>query len=366
MRALSIALLPVLIFAAFAPNRSLAVEQYPVRVVVMTAFEIGKDIGDKPGEFQNWVERLPLDEVIPFPQGYRALRYNREKQVLGIVMGEGPTRAAASIMALGMDPRFDLSRAYWLMAGIAGVNPNQSSVGSAAWAEWVVDFDLRYEMDRRDIPADWDVNMVPLTTSKPFSQPRPKSDGVAGTSAFHMNPDLVNWAYKLTADTPLDDTPTLVAVRAGYPDFPNAQKPPHVMKGDEISGATWWLGYHLNSFNEKWMQYWTDGHGVMVTTAMEDSGLLQSLTFLDGAKRADFSRVLILRTASNFTAPAKGRTAAQFLAEENAGDSASNLSGYRPSLEAAYRVGSRVVLELADHWDRYGQAAPGSIESGKR
>src|SRR6202140_1729715 len=39
-------------------------------------------------------------------------------------------RAAASIMALGMDPRFDLSKAYWLVAGIAGVNPNEASIGS--------------------------------------------------------------------------------------------------------------------------------------------------------------------------------------------------------------------------------------------
>ena len=58
--------------------------------------------------------------VLPFPQGYRDLRYNPAKGVLGIVTGVGTARAAASIMALGMDPRFDFSRAYWLVAGIAG------------------------------------------------------------------------------------------------------------------------------------------------------------------------------------------------------------------------------------------------------
>ena len=348
-----LAILALLIYAALLTQPSLALEQYPVRVVVMTAFEIGKDSGDKPGEFQTWVERLPLDEVIPFAQGYHALRYNREKQVLGIVTGEGPVRAAASIMALGMDPRFDLTKAYWLMAGIAGVNPNQSSIGSAAWAEWIVDYDLKYEIDRREIPADWEANVTPLTTSRPFPTPRPKASSVAGTSAYHLNPALVDWAYRLTADTLLDDTQRLADKRAGYPDYPNALKPPHVMKGDEISGATWWLGYRLNSFNEKWMRYWTDGQGVFVTSAMEDSGLLQALTFLDGAGRAEFNRVMILRTASNFTAPAKGQSPAELLAEENSGDSASNLSGFRPSLEAAYRVGSRVVIEITDHWDRY-------------
>jgi purine nucleoside permease len=58
--------------------------------------------------------------------------------VLGIVTGEGAERGAASIVALGSDPRFDLRRAYWVVAGIAGVDPNAASVGSAAWANWVV------------------------------------------------------------------------------------------------------------------------------------------------------------------------------------------------------------------------------------
>jgi purine nucleoside permease len=92
-------------------------------------------------------------EKLPFPQGYRDLRYNPDKSVLGIVTGIGTARATASIKALGMDPRFDLSKAYWLVAGIAGVNPNEASIGSATWAEWVIDSDLGFEVDAREIPA---------------------------------------------------------------------------------------------------------------------------------------------------------------------------------------------------------------------
>ena len=36
----------------------------PVRVVVVTTFELGNDTGDKPGEFQAWAERLPLPQTI--------------------------------------------------------------------------------------------------------------------------------------------------------------------------------------------------------------------------------------------------------------------------------------------------------------
>ncbi len=95
-----------------------------IRVVVVTTFEVGNDTGDEPGEFQNWVEHYPLPNVLPFLQGYRSLRYNPKDHVLGIVTGAGKASAAASIMALGLDPRFDLTKAYWILAGIAGVDPN--------------------------------------------------------------------------------------------------------------------------------------------------------------------------------------------------------------------------------------------------
>ena len=70
-----------------------------IRVVVVTTFEVGNDTGDEPGEFQNWVEHYPLSDILPFPQGYRSLRYNAKDHVLGIVTGAGKASAAASIMA---------------------------------------------------------------------------------------------------------------------------------------------------------------------------------------------------------------------------------------------------------------------------
>lgn len=94
-----------------------------IRVVVVTTFEVGNDSGDEAGEFQNWVEHYPLSELLPFPQGYHSLRYNANDHVLGIVTGVGKSRAAASIMALGLDPRFDLSKAYWILAGIGASIP---------------------------------------------------------------------------------------------------------------------------------------------------------------------------------------------------------------------------------------------------
>jgi len=342
----------------FAAHARAASAPIPVRVVVVTTFELGADSGDTPGEFQYWVERLPLNESLPFGAGERALRYNPQKQVLGIVVGSGSINSSASIMALGLDSRFDLSHAYWIIAGIAGINPNAGSVGSAAWAEWVVDRDLSHEIDAREIPADWSTGVVPLTRSRPYQDP-PPAPGIFSPNVYHLNTGLVNWAYAFTAATPLADSSDLRGIRAPYTAQAAALQPPRVMKGDEVSANNWWLGAIMNKVAEDWMVYWSGGKGVAVTSAMEDCGVIHSLQRLAQIQRVDAQRVLVLRTAANYTAPPTGTTAAELLASESSTDSATHLSAFLPSLEAAYRVGSPVVNELSSHWPRYATQLPG-------
>src|SRR5215467_3834835 len=142
----------------------------PVKVVVVTMFERGEDTGDAPGEFQLWVEREHLDQVYEMPAGYRHVRMNKDG-VLGIVTGVATAKAAASVMALGLDPRFDLKKAYWIVAGIGGGDPADVSLGSAVWAEHVIDGDLAFEVDARDIPKDWPTGLVPLRKGAPYELP---------------------------------------------------------------------------------------------------------------------------------------------------------------------------------------------------
>ncbi len=345
--ALAAALVATLAAARAAP--------LPIRVVVVTTFELGADAGDAPGEFQAWVERLPLAETVPFPQGYRDLRLNRALGVLGIVTGEGPTRAAASIEALGDDPRFDLGHAYILLAGIAGIDPAVASPGSAIWAPHVVDGDLAHEIDAREIPPDWPTGYVPLQRSAPYQLPVPPPQSISGGNVFTLNGSLARWAYGLTRSVALPDTPVLRAIRARYVGYPAGQAPPAVGIGDTLAAGTFWIGARMNRWAEDWVRYWTHGDGHFATTAEEDAGMMQALTFLAQVRKVDLDRVLVLRTASNFDMPPPGQTPAALLAAEAAPNS---LSGYGPSLDAAYRVGSVVVRELATHWDRYADRVP--------
>ena len=329
-----------------------------VKVVVVAMFEVGKDRGDTPGEFQFWVEREHLDKTYPLPAAYHDVLAN-DAGVIGLVTGEGTAHAASSIMALGCDPRFDLREAYWLVAGIAGVDPADASLGSAAWAEWVVAGDLAHEIDAREIPAGWTTGFIPLEESEPFPKHRKPDNGDA-QMVYHLNRTLTDWAYQLTRDVPLLDNERMQTSRARYTGQANAQKPPFVLKGDELSSSTFWHGKLLDAWANDWVKYWTEGRGNFVMTAMEDSGTLQSLTNLSRAGKVDLNRVMVLRTASNFDSPPPGRTAAENLAEENSG----LYSAYLPSVEAAYRVGSRVVHEITAHWDKYETAVP-STAAGK-
>jgi purine nucleoside permease len=323
----------------------------PVKVVVVSLFEPGADTGDTPGEYQYWVERDHLDRIFPFPQGYHNLRMN-DQGVLGVLTGVGTARAAATIMALGLDPRFDLSHAYWLVAGIAGGDPADISLGSAAWAEWVVDGDLAYEIDGREIPPAWTTGYVPLGKSVPYEQPRQEEN----SAVFHLNPALREWAYQQTSSVKLDDSSEMATARARF-DGAAAHRPPFVRKGDTLSASTFWHGKLLDEWANHWVKYQTGGQGDFVTSAMEDSGTMQSLAFLAHAGRVDLKRVMVLRTISNFDQPPHGLSAAQSLA---ANASAHHYSAYLPALEAAYRVGNTVVSEIVTHWDRYQTMIPGS------
>jgi purine nucleoside permease len=321
---------------AQAPSQSTPI---PIKVVVVTMFERGEDLGDMPGEFQLWVEREHLDQVIPLPAGYHHLRMNKDG-VLGLLTGVGTAKAAASVMALGTDRRFDLSKAYWLVAGIGGGDPADVSLGSAVWADHVIDGDLSYEIDARDIPRDWTTGYVPLRKSRPYEQPvRAELEG----ELYTLNPALVGWAFGLTKDVPLADTPAIRAARSRFAGFPNALKAPFVARGD-ISSSTFWHGARMDDWANAWAHYFTGGNYMIA--AMEDTGTMQALTFLSNAGRVDLRRVLVLRTVSNYDREAPGSSAAESLKGLVAG----NYSAYLPALDAAQLVGGKVVRYLVEHW----------------
>src|ERR1700754_2868712 len=212
-----------------------SVKPIEIKVVVVSMFEVGNDTADVPGEYQYWVEREHLDTLLPFPEGYHDLRMNKDG-VLGVLTGVGTARAAATMMALGSDPRFDLTHAYFVVAGIGGIDPRMGSLGSAVWSDYVVDCDLAHEIDAREMPKEWKTGYVPLGKSLPYEQPRAARFGDDG-NVYHLNPALVDWAFALTKDMKLEDTPAMAERRQQYaPDA--AKRPPFILRGGNLSAST--------------------------------------------------------------------------------------------------------------------------------
>ncbi|MGF6543779.1 purine nucleoside permease [Paraburkholderia youngii] len=117
----------------------------PVKVMIISMFG---------PEGQVWLDHLGPWQDIPvagLSPDYPAVHCNRQ-EVCVMTTGMGHANAAASIMALTFSPRFDLRHTYFMVAGIAGIDPLQGTVGSAAWANWLVDFGIQWEIDGREIP----------------------------------------------------------------------------------------------------------------------------------------------------------------------------------------------------------------------
>jgi purine nucleoside permease len=316
-----------------------------VKVVVLTTFESGSsaETGSRAGEFGLWAERLPLRHRLNVP-GIEGRVLLSDDGVLGVVTGMR-ARPRESVTALILDPELDVSHAYWLVAGIAGVDPRVGSIGSAAWARYVVDADPVFEMDDREIPKDWPEGLWSLGTNRP---------GVKGSApgssdmVWKLNPGLVNWAYALTNNTSLADTEDLKTARAGYSSEPAALKPPTVFLGDEVSTTRFWHGERRTQWARDWMKLWTDGAGTFAMTACEDQGILDVLDLFTREGRVDSNRVLVLRTASNYSREADGADPTIRFTHGGAG----------AAFEAAYRVGSPVVRALVAGWDKYAATPP--------
>ena len=322
--------------------------RFPIKVLTIVVFEDGDVRGDFPGEAQLWVENEGMTRELQIPGAYSKLYCNDAGHCLTIT-GMGTANATASLMAVGLNPDLDLRNAYCMVAGLAGTVPRAGTLGAAAWAEWIVDSDLCHEIDVREMPLEWTYPRFRLGCTEPWC------DGMfIGTEVFHLNPVLVEWAYRLSKDTPLLDSQQAQDYRNNYPaDFP-ARQPPFVTKGDCIAGSTFKVGAIMSEWSEWWMTQWTGGAGSYAMTSMEDSGISTALMRLAQAGLVDPNRVMILRCAADFDQQYPGQSAIQSLGAALSSDN----PGYPLAIENAYRVGSEVTRYIISHWGTWKGGVP--------
>ena len=354
LAALGLALLPA----------TRAADKIAIKVIELSGFEVGDDTGDAPGEFQFWVEREHLTGRLEVPGAPHALLYNAAG-LYGDVAGNtrdhdmSPVPTSELVVALCLDPRLDLTHTYWIVNGIAGIDPAVGSIGSAVWAENVVDGDAMREIDESEMPAGWPYGLFAIGTDAPGQAPTAggPAKGWGGAQlqysmVYPLNKKLVHWAYEVSKDVDLPDSPALNAWRDQYTGYPKAMEPPHVMIGDALGAVRYWHGPKRTQWARDWVKAWTQGTGTFATTSMEAQDYAGTLRRMAAKGYLDMNRVLFMRSASNYCMPPPGLTVAATMGDESLGTHA--------SLEAAYRTGAAVAHELLRNWPNYRDTIPGN------
>lgn len=329
----------VLIFFTLFSAPGLGSEQsQAVRVMTVAMAEWEADPQKWTVEGSLWVKNEKLNRQINVPGIELPVVCNDSGHCL-VVTGIGSDTAAASIMALGLNPHFDLTKTYFLIAGIAGTPPRVGTLGTVAWAEWVVNADATAEIDMRELPEGWPYSHFRHGCEEPWCDRFGAESGV-----YHLNPQLTDWAFRMSKDVELLDNEEAQEYRKRYPSDIAVRRPPSVMRCDSLAGDSYWHGKWLSEWAEWWVKKWTNGGGTYCMTNMEDFGTLTALRRLSGEGRVDWNRIMLLRAASNLDQQHPGQKALESLNTLQTG-------GLPLALENAYRVGSVVTKHILKNWE---------------
>jgi purine nucleoside permease len=329
-----------LLIAAMTPAAAVPRTPPPVPVKVMLVTLFGPEAAP-------WLAHLRLTRsvrVAGLSADYPEVKCTADGICL-MTTGMGHANAAASTMALVLSPELDLSHAYVVVTGIAGIDPDVGTLGSAAWARYLVDFGLQQEFDARDAPAGWDGGYVGVGAADPAT--RPKLD--YGTEVFQLDEALLQRALALSRGARLEDNETAAAYRRQYAQAA-AQAAPSVLQCDTVAGDTWWHGPHLGERATRWTRLLTDGKGTYCTTQQEDNATYEALRRGAAAKRLDLRRVAVLRTGANFDRPHAGQTAQESLNAQS--------GGFPIATANLYHAAWPLVSDIVARWPQWRQGVP--------
>lgn len=310
-----------------------AEEKIPVKVLVLTMFEVGENKGDFAGEFQHWFVEY-LDNAPSFSvNGADSPVFVNADGVAGTVVGMGKARSGASLMAILSDPRFDFSKTYFVVSGCSGTAPSRGTLGSVFICDWLVDYELGHSW--RDADA---VPGVPAYMS---------SNSYKDSALIELNRELVEWAVHLTKGLELRDDPGAEAYRQKYIEEP-ARGKPLIMVGASVTADSYWHGRGASAMAEYiCYQYGASKYGV---TQMEDNAFGVVLKAMGG-----LDRLLVVRDAVNFDQPYPGQSVKQSLESSSGSFSIGMFNGFS--------VGSTVVNHIINEWDTWKEGVPAAPKS---
>jgi purine nucleoside permease len=252
--------------------------------------------------------------------------------VCGAVLGMGKVNSSASMQAILTSPTFDFSKAYYVISGVAGTPPSRGTIGEVSWATWLVDYDLGHRWAPEENKA-----------GEPTFMPR---KGYEEYRRFQLDPALVGWAMKLSADTPLKDSDAARLYRQRYPQAA-ARRAPFVGTGTHMTGDTFFHGPGMSDQ----AQYIAKLYGAddYVITEMEAAAIALVIKRQHGT-----GRVMSLRGAVNFDQGNPRETTLQHL-DPAPGETA---GGFAETVQNVELVGSRLVDHIVAGWPQWRNGVP--------
>lgn len=321
------------------------------KILTVTAFQTGDPLKNDFGEANAWVRNDQLTRTLEVPGLEYPLYCNAPGSHCLAILGVGSPNAAVSMTALALSDKIDLSKTYIMFSGIAGIPPSQGTIGAVAWATHLVSANTVGEIDAREMPTDWQYPKVQLDCAAPTCSTSFRT----GVELYALNPNLTEWAYRLSKDVVLHDSAKAQAFRALYPENLPAQRAPFVMTPCAfLSDSTYWHGKLYSEWAAWWVNYWTQGRAPYCMVAFEETPMLTALSRLAKTGRVDLNRVMVQRGASNFDQQHAGQSAQQSF--QLALDSASG--GGPIALENLYRTGSVVNQYILEHWSEWENGVP--------
>lgn len=293
-------------------------------------------------EFNIIARNISLPGLSPL---YPDVHCTEDFEICQVTTGESEINAATTITSLALSSFFDLTKTYFMIAGIAGINPEHGTTGSVALARFAVQVALQYEIDMRELPDNYTTGYIPLGATAPDQYPL----NIYGTEVFELNQDLRSLAVSFAKTATLNDSTIAAAYRANYAAAANgmykaATEPPSVIECDVATSDVYYSGVLLGDAFGNFTTLLTNGSGVYCTTAQEDNATLEALLRAAYHKLVDFSRIIAMRTASDFDREFPGESAEFNLFY-------SNQDGFPLAIANIYNAGIKIVEGILKEWD---------------
>jgi purine nucleoside permease len=310
------------------------------KVFIISMFEPEAEIWWDIPEFDLLARNITVPGFSPlFPDAH----CTADENICQLVTGESEINAAVTVASLVASTQFDLTSTYFLLAGIAGVNPEVATVSSVIFARYAIQIALQYEFDIREIPANYSTGYIPQGSTRPDEYPQ----SIYGTEVFEVNDALRKLAVRFAQTATLNDSNSAVEYRALYNTTGGAYaagvQPPSVVECDVATSDVYYSGKLLGDAFGNYTRLVTNGTGNYCASAQEDNATLEAMIRAAAAGILDFSRIMIMRTGSDMDRPYPGQSALTNLLVVSQG-------AFEPAIRNLYIAGVKVIEGILNDW----------------